>query len=380
MDTTLDRAWLLMGSNRFDRSEQEIRKHLSENLDDPRAHTMLAMCLFDLSRHDEAIESAKKAIELEPENPGVYWILACIYIRLQQLAPAEECLLEAIELDPEYPDFHASLSELYWMRGRSRELPYEQKKKFLGKGTEAARAGLEIEPDHFNSRLYLIKNLLAFDDDNYIPEAIYLTEELLTLAPESAEAHEVYAQALSCESRKTKNNDRNLNRVLSILQESLRLDPNRPYAKFLACHLLERYYSILSIKVNWLGVAPKFATLAAIPLLLLTLYFYNTNGFQLCPTGIFAISTLISLTLILDLTQAQMRIYLNVQHRKFLQTDKAIDLFRWVLAIITVVGLSWRYLPTFIIKFLILVSWLFLPIAIITLFFFIRISIKKIKN
>ena len=78
MDITLDRAWLLMGSNRFDRSEQEIRKHLSENPDDPRAHTMLAMCLFDLSCHDEAIDSAKKAIELVPENPYPYWILACI--------------------------------------------------------------------------------------------------------------------------------------------------------------------------------------------------------------------------------------------------------------------------------------------------------------
>ena len=68
MDKTLDRAWILMQSNRFDRSEQEIRKHLSENPDDARAHTMLAMCLFDLSCHDDAIESAKKAIELTEQT------------------------------------------------------------------------------------------------------------------------------------------------------------------------------------------------------------------------------------------------------------------------------------------------------------------------
>ena len=232
MDKTLDRAWLLMGSNRFERSEQEIRKHLSENPDDPRAHTMLAMCLFDLSRHDEAIESGKKAIELVPENPYSYWVLGCLYMRLQQLDLAEKYLFEAIELDPEYPDFHASLSELYWMRGRSRELPYEKKQEFLDKGSKSARIGLEIEPEHFNSRLYLIKNLLAFGIDNYIAEAIYLAEQLLSLSPESADAHEVYAQALICQCKKTRNNKQNVDRILAILQEALRLDPNRPYTKF----------------------------------------------------------------------------------------------------------------------------------------------------
>ena len=63
MDKTLDRAWILMQSNRFDRSEQEIRKHLSENPEDARAHTMLAMCLFDLSRHDEAMLMASRYIQ-----------------------------------------------------------------------------------------------------------------------------------------------------------------------------------------------------------------------------------------------------------------------------------------------------------------------------
>ncbi|WP_309742360.1 tetratricopeptide repeat protein [Chamaesiphon sp. OTE_20_metabat_361] len=377
MDTTLDRAWLLMGSNRFDRSEQEIRKHLSENPDDARAHTMLAMCLFDLSLHDDAIESGKKAIELVPENPYPYWVLACIYIRLQQLDSAEEYLFEAIDLNPEYPDFHASLSELYWMRGRSRELPHEQKKDFLDKGSEAARTGLEIEANHFNSKLYLIKNLLALDDDNCIIEAIDLAEELLSLDPESAEAHEVYAQALCCKSRKIKYTKQDLNRILSILQESLRLDPNRPYAKFLACHLLEWHYSILSIKEAWLITFLKFVNIAAIPLLSLTLYFYNVNGFQIYSTGVFALLTLISLIPIIDLTQAQLRIYFNIQYRKFSQSDKAIDLFRWIIAIIAIIGLSWQYLPVFVIKILTLILWFCLPVVVIVLLFSLRRLIKK---
>ena len=372
MDKTLDRAWFLMGSNRFERSEQEIRKHLSENPEDPRAHTMLAICLFDLSRHDESIESGKKAIELVPENPYSYWVLGCLYMRLQQLDLAEKYLFEAIELDPEYPDFHASLSELYWMRGRSRELPYEKKKEFLDKGSKSARIGLEIEPEHFNSRLYLIKNLLAFGIDNYIAEAIYLAEQLLSLSPESADAHEVYAQALICQCKKTRNNKQNLDRILAILQEALRLDPNRPYAKFLACNLLEIYYSIIWAKLPFADSLAKIMTIAPIPLLLLTFYFYNTCGLQFYPTGVLTIATFVSLTLMINLTQAQIRIWLNPQYRIFLQSNVAINFFRWTYIVILFFGFSWKFLPVFVIRFLILVFWFCLPLTAIVLFFMIR--------
>jgi hypothetical protein len=43
-------------------------------------------------------------------------------------------------------------------------------------------------------------------------------------------------------------------------------------------------------------------------LLLLTFYFYNTCGLQLYPTGMFAIATLASLTLIIDRTQSQLNV------------------------------------------------------------------------
>ncbi|PSB51358.1 tetratricopeptide repeat protein [Chamaesiphon polymorphus] len=373
----LDRAWFLLQNNRFDRSEQEIRKHLSENPDDAFAHALLATCLVDLSRHSEAIKSAEQAISIEPDNGRMYWTLGCIYIRLRNGDLAEKYLLEAICLEPENPYFHASLSELCWKRSDDSKLSYEKKKNFLEQGSKAGRKGLEIEPNHFCSRLYLIKNLLALDDKNRIAEAINLAEELLSLNPESAAAHEVYAQALCCKSSRIKYTKQDLNRILSILQESLRLDPNRPYAKFLACHLLEWHYSILSIKGAWLRTFLKFVNIAAIPLLVLTLYFYNVNGFQIYSTGIFALLTLISLIPIIDLTQSQLRIYFSIQYRKFSQSNKAIDLFRWIIAIIATIGLSWRYLPIFIIKILTLLLWLCLPVVVIVLFFLTGRLINK---
>jgi tetratricopeptide (TPR) repeat protein len=229
MDTTLDRAWLLMGRSRFDRSEQEIRKHLSENPDDARAHTMLAMCLFDLSRHDDAIESAEK---------------------------------------------------------------------------------------------------------------------LLSIAPESADAHEVYAQALICNSRKIRSNEQNLNRILAILQESLRLDPSRPYAKILAHNLLVNYYSIPYFKVpHWLLVFVKIMTIATIPLLLLVFYFYNTCGFQIYPTGILLLATIPGLIFITEMTYTHTRIRLNSHHRIFLIPNPIIKLFWGSFIIITSIGIAWQLLP-----------------------------------
>jgi tetratricopeptide (TPR) repeat protein len=372
MDKTLDRAWILMGSNRFDRSEQEIRKYLSDNPDDPRAHIMLAMSLFDLSRHDDAIEFAKKAIELAPENPYSYWVLGCMYIRLQQLDPAEEYLIEAIDLNPDCPDYYASLSELYWMRGRSEKIANEQEQDFLQRGIEAARTSLEIDPNHCNARLYLIRILLALRDDIYIAEAIQLAEQLLSLSPESADAHEIYAQALICESWKTRNNEQNLNRILSILEESLRLDPNRPYAKILASNLLERYYSILWVEANWIFILLKILTIAAIPLLLLTFYFYNTCGLQLYPTGISTIATLASLILIINRTQSKMKIWLNPHHRIFLQSDKVNDVFTRIFFIIIIIGFSWNILPVWLTEIVVLLLRIILVMLAIFLAFVLR--------
>jgi Flp pilus assembly protein TadD len=372
MDTTLDRAWLLMGSNRFDRSEQEIRKHLSENPDDARAHTMLAMCLFDLSRHDEAIDSAKKAIELVPDNPYPYWVLGCLYIRLQQLDRAEEYLFEAIELNPECPDYYASLSELYWMRGYSRNLNTREKKEFAQKGVEAARMSLEIDPAHVNSILYLIRNLFTFQDELHVSETIELAQELLSLSPASAVAHEVYAQALMCEGGRRKNKQ-DLNRILPILEESLRLDPNRPYSKVLAHELLSSSSEIL-LKGSWQIAFFLIMAIFSLPLSILTFYFYNTSGFQFNSTLISAFATVMGLTLIIDMTQIQIRIWLTPQYRKFLQPNRWIYLFWCVLLAIIFTGFTWKILPVWLTSILMLVVWIVLLFTAVCVFFIIRRS------
>jgi Flp pilus assembly protein TadD len=365
----LDRAWFLAQNNRFDRSEQELREYLSENPDDARAHIMLATILFDLSRHAEAIDSAKKAIELAPEHPYPYWVLGCLYIRLQQLDPAEEYLFEAIELDPECPDYYASLSELYWMRGYSRNLLTREKQEFSEKGVEAARTSLEIDPEHINAILFLVRNLFTFQDKHYIPEIIELTQKLLYLSPENAIAHEIYAQALMCENGRRKN-QQDVNRILPILEESLRLAPNGSYSKELANQLLSSSFEVL-LKGSWQIVFFLIMAIFALPLSVLTFYFYNTYGLQFNPTLISAFLTLVSLTLIIDLTQIQIRIWSKSQYHKFLQPNRWMYLFWGVLSGIIFAGFTWKILPVWLISILTVLLWAILLFSALSLFFII---------
>ena len=282
MEKTLDRAQVLINNGRLGLAEQEIRKHLSENPDDARAHTMLAMCLFDLSCHDDAIESARKALELAPQNPYIYWILGRMYVQLQQLDCAEQYLLQSIALNPECANFYASLSEIYWLQGHYFSLHGIVSivyKEFLEKGIEAARTGLEIDPNCQQSIFYLAINFIEFGDDYHLEEAVKLANRLLFLSPQSAIAHEIYARILIRKSRaRIKKQDLNL--ILPILEESLRLNPNRDYSKKLAFDLLKSYYRILPDKTHWLFIFLQTIAIITLPLTILTFCFYHAWGWQ----------------------------------------------------------------------------------------------------
>ena len=144
---------------------------------------------------------------------------------MNQLDPAEEFLFEAIELNPECPDYYASLSELYWMRGYSRNIAYKNREEFKKKGVEAARTSLEIDPEHVNSILYLIRNLLIFEDKYHISEAIDLAEQLISIAPENAVVHEAYAQVLMCDIWESRKNQQDINRILPIFRRITSTQP-----------------------------------------------------------------------------------------------------------------------------------------------------------
>jgi tetratricopeptide (TPR) repeat protein len=373
----LDRAWFLIQNNRFDRAEEELRQYLSKNSDTVHARVMLEMCLFDLNRDFKEIESVKQAISLVPDRYYPYWSLGRFYILLNQLGYAEKYLLEAIELDPlllkqlsdvekylleaikldpKQTCFCASLSELYWYQGSARNLKNEQKSKIFHKGIEIAKRGLEIESGHASSMLYLIRNLIGIGG-NSISEAIEFSENLLSLEPESAASHEVYAIVLAIKIARTKNKQ-DLNRALKIIEESLHLDPNYAYIKYLSHGLLVDYFRVVSAFQKWRYSFLRILPLAAPLLLIVTFGFYNTLGIGFI-TIISALATLLSLLPWVDTTQSLIRAWLNPEYRKFLMPEPVIYLFWLIFAIITVVGVSCSLMSISLFNFFYLLTLIF---------------------
>ena len=79
----------------------------------------------------------------------------------------------------------------------------------------------------------------------------------------------------------------------------------------------------------------------------------------------------------IDLTQSHMRIWLNRQYCKLLQSNKAdklIDMFWLLFAVITILGFTWKILPLGLIRLITLMLWILVFIVGICLFFLIRRS------
>ena len=73
---------------------------------------------FALDRETQtAIEEQRAWILREPVNPKPYYHLAQLYRVAFRPEEALGLLLEAIRLDPDFADAHASLAEMYVLRG-----------------------------------------------------------------------------------------------------------------------------------------------------------------------------------------------------------------------------------------------------------------------
>jgi tetratricopeptide (TPR) repeat protein len=360
MDESLYRSWLLMNSRRFEQSEQQIREHLSQNPDDPEAHITLAICLCDLSRHHEAIDSARKALSLTPDNAYFHWVLGALYLRSQQFDLAEAPILEAIKINPHYPDFYGSLAELYWRQGQSfRGLSKPQRTEVCTRGINAANQGLRIDGEHHNCYVYLVRNLLLLDDRTYVPQAIDAAQKLLSLAPQSSEAHEVYAQALSCQLN-GKPNQHQVEQILSIINESLRLDPNSPYPKVLADYVLTHYYqSSYSLAYIIPRNLSRWIMLSALPLLILTFYCYGIWGLQNYLTLVPLTVSSIGILIMVELSYIKIRVSQHPQARSFLTLDPFIKKFWGAFAVIVAVRMVWQFLPLFLTNLITFILWLF---------------------
>ncbi|MEP2704599.1 MAG: tetratricopeptide repeat protein [Roseibium sp.] len=132
---TLEREhWLLLyfrGISRerlgkWDQSEEDFRKALELNKDQPLVLNYLGYSLVDQGlKLDEALGMIKKAVELRPTDGYIVDSLGWVYFRLGRYEDAVKELERAIELRPADPVINDHLGDAYWMVGRRNEARFQ---------------------------------------------------------------------------------------------------------------------------------------------------------------------------------------------------------------------------------------------------------------
>ena len=85
--------------DRPDEAEEELRRAVALDPDDPEFRTDLAECLYLSCRFDDALEHARRAVALDDAFPDAHYLLALLLEREGEAAEAERHFARADRLD-----------------------------------------------------------------------------------------------------------------------------------------------------------------------------------------------------------------------------------------------------------------------------------------
>jgi tetratricopeptide (TPR) repeat protein len=208
MTNSINRAVLLLQQSRFAMAEQELRRALTEDPHDARAHAMLGVTLTHLDKLDDAQAEAEQAIALAPDWPYCHFCRSIVLGQRRQFGEAEASAREAIRLDPEDADYYGRLAETLYAQGKWAEALAE------------AEAGLARDAEH--ARCSHLRTM-ALTKLNRKAEAIATVDQALAKDPDDAMAHANKGWALL--------HQREPRKALEHFREALRLEPNFEYAR-----------------------------------------------------------------------------------------------------------------------------------------------------
>ena len=129
----LGRAYLERA--RPDLAEEELRRALAEDPDDPEALALLGHALVSLDRARDAMEVAEQAVGAAPDWAEPHLVLARAHLALSRAQQAEASARTALAIDPEESRGHSLTGWALAEQRRWRE------------ALEAAEAGLELDPE-----------------------------------------------------------------------------------------------------------------------------------------------------------------------------------------------------------------------------------------
>lgn len=139
--------------------------------------------LNDAERPELAERELRRWLSRHPDDAEAHALLGCVLAK-QRLPGAEEEALEAVRLAPEWAYPHVNLAWVCLRLRRTR------------RAERAARAALEIDPEHLSALALLASALLNQPFRRVGREALRVAEAGLALDPGSADCARLRAQAL----------------------------------------------------------------------------------------------------------------------------------------------------------------------------------------
>lgn len=170
----LKRGLLLVQQSRHELAEQELRRALADDPNEPFAHGLLALCLVARKAFQEATSEAQHAIHLAPDLPFAHHALAVVFYERNRLSEAEAAIREAIMLDPYRVEQFGLLAAI--------KLGERQWQAALA----AAEQGLAIDPEDAECINHRARALNKLGRTVGAAEAL---ESALARAPEDDDAH-----------------------------------------------------------------------------------------------------------------------------------------------------------------------------------------------
>ena len=125
----------------FAKSEQEFKRSLELDPNNPVTHQWYGELLDYLARHDEAVAQMKRATELDPVSVPVMKNYGAILLHARRFAEAEAVLRRTVEMDTKQPYLHLHLANAIAEQGRYEEAMEECRVEARGNEGVVARAG-----------------------------------------------------------------------------------------------------------------------------------------------------------------------------------------------------------------------------------------------
>ncbi len=231
MSDNLVFARLLFQQSRYDLAEQELRRQLASEPDNPAAHSLLAMALAfqkNPEKREEALAAAREGVSRAPGDAFAHHALGCVYARADDLGRAEEAAREALRLDPEEAPAISLLASILLERGRWEE------------ARQMAERGLELNPEDescANLRARALTQLGRRD------EAARTIAGALQRNPQNAFTHANQGWTLLDKG--------DYAQALEHFREALRLNPNMDWARQGVIEALKARNPVYRVMLNY---------------------------------------------------------------------------------------------------------------------------------